>query len=417
MSYSKEIDWNDGSGDKLYFSAPASEGNQTVEVSSDANAGDERTKTVNFVAAGVAPQPLTIVQLGSGAAFDDWVKDGDTHLWINIVNDYQLDQEIRIRMIGTIDWGDGSAKDSVNVTSATTFTHRYSEKGKYRIDLHPTSGTFTLGGASSNYSVMGSRTNSSQFRTSVLYQAELGSSRIVTSSSYIFSYCYGLRRVYFPKNITTFSSCTFYNCYGLTEVIFEDASKITSATLTSNFISCYALQKLSPLDFNGGTAITTITRYCHSLTEFWIPRTVTSLAANSLGAMYGLKILHCLPTSPPSAADSTVFSNLPSGCEIRVPFGSLASYSSASQWSSKSSQMVEAGLVTKTLTRVSSSNKEPMIAKNASYTTTLEADSGYTLGTVTVKMGGVDITNTAYSNGVVNIADVTGNIEITATAS
>ena len=79
--------------------------------------------------------------------------------------------------------------------------------------------------------------------------------------------------------------------------------------------------------------------------------------------------------------------------------------------------MVEAGAITMTLTSVTSSNQIPMADLNGSYTTTLTPDSGKTLGTVTVKMGGTDITSTAYSAGVVTIASVTGNIEITASAS
>ena len=96
---------------------------------------------------------ITSIPSGGGN-FDAWRKDGDTHLWINIVHSSQCAQQIRIRMIGTIDWGDGTAAQSVSVTTYTTFTHTYSQPGKYRIDLHPTSGTFYLGGASSSYCVM-----------------------------------------------------------------------------------------------------------------------------------------------------------------------------------------------------------------------------------------------------------------------
>ena len=137
MAYTKEIAWGDGSSDKLYFSAPASEGNQTVEISSDANAGQERAKTVNFNASGVSPQALTVVQLAAGGTdFNAWLKDGDTHLWINIVMDDLKEVNLRLRMIGTIDWGDGTT-ESINVTSYTTKTHTYSDTGKYRIDLKP----------------------------------------------------------------------------------------------------------------------------------------------------------------------------------------------------------------------------------------------------------------------------------------
>lgn len=63
-----EVPWNDGSGDKLYLSYSASEGNQTVQVSSDAYAGyDERTKDITFTAiAGqtTITRTLTVVQNG-----------------------------------------------------------------------------------------------------------------------------------------------------------------------------------------------------------------------------------------------------------------------------------------------------------------------------------------------------------------
>lgn len=54
-----------------------------------------------------------------------------------------------------------------------------------------------------------------------------------------------------------------------------------------------------------------------------------------------------------------------------------------------------------------------------SYAATLTAKSGYTLGEVTVKMGEVDITATAYNadTGVISIAAVTGNVVITANAT
>ena len=72
--------------------------------------------------------------------------------------------------------------------------------------------------------------------------------------------------------------------------------------------------------------------------------------------------------------------------------------------------------VTYTLTHVTSSNTAASVDSGQSYTTTLTASTDYTLNTVTVTMGGVDITSTAYSSGTVSIPSVTGNIVITATA-
>lgn len=384
------------------------------------------------IAAAIAAKGVTIP---SGSGYDDyatligsipqggtdpdaWVKDGDTHVWIEIRNDYQLTQYLRIRMIGTIDWGDGSAKDSVNVTSYTTFNHTYARQGKYRIDLHPTSGTFYVGGAATGYNIMGTRSNSTYYRNAAMYQVEIGSSIITTISNYAFYYATGMRRLYIPKTITTIGTHICYSCYDLVEVEFEDPSTITSFTATNNFYYCHVLQNMTPWAFGGGAAaLSSCIRNSYCLNDFYIPATTTSMAANTLANMYGLRHLWCLPTAAPAAADSTVFSSFPSATVIHVPYGSLASYKAASEWSTYADRMVEAGTVKYTLTNCTRSNITPMVAAGGSYTTTITADTGKTLGTVTVKMGGTDITSTAYSAGVVTIASVTGNIEITASAS
>lgn len=337
------IPWGDGSGDNLYFTADAMEGNQEVLVSSDANAGDERTKTVTFSAQGAEPKSLGIIQLGSGGTseFDDWVKDGDTHLWINIVDNSQKAQQIRIRMIGTIDWGDGSTKDTANVTAYTTFTHTYADKGRYRIDLHPTSGTFYIGGGANGYNVMGDRSNNTLFRASVLYQAELGSDIITGLTQYAFYYCRGIRRVYFPKNITTVGREAFSECCSLAYLEAEDATKITSYNVINSFYNCYALQSTGGIVVNDGTSISSSVRNCYCLCEFTIHAGVTSIPANGMASLYGLQHLYCLPSTPPTCAAATSLGNLNPGCVIHVPNGKLSSYQSANIWSTYASQMVE----------------------------------------------------------------------------
>lgn len=63
-----EIPWNDGSGDKIYLTYSASEGNQTVQVTSDAYAGyNERTKDITFtvvVGQTTITRTLTVKQSG-----------------------------------------------------------------------------------------------------------------------------------------------------------------------------------------------------------------------------------------------------------------------------------------------------------------------------------------------------------------
>lgn len=73
--------------------------------------------------------------------------------------------------------------------------------------------------------------------------------------------------------------------------------------------------------------------------------------------------------------------------------------------------------VTNTLTHCSNSNTATTVNSGSSYSGTITADQDYTLGTVTVTMGGVDISSTAVDGGSISIAEVTGNIVITAEAT
>lgn len=72
-----------------------------------------------------------------------------------------------------------------------------------------------------------------------------------------------------------------------------------------------------------------------------------------------------------------------------------------------------------TLTNCAANNTAESVQAGAAYTTTLTADTGYTLGTPTVTMGGANITSTAWdaSAGTVSILFVTGDVAITCTAA
>lgn len=75
--------------------------------------------------------------------------------------------------------------------------------------------------------------------------------------------------------------------------------------------------------------------------------------------------------------------------------------------------------ITKNLTGCTISNAASQVDYGEAYTATLTPENGKTMTSVVIKMGGVDITATAYSagSGAINIAKVTGAITITAAAS
>ena len=75
--------------------------------------------------------------------------------------------------------------------------------------------------------------------------------------------------------------------------------------------------------------------------------------------------------------------------------------------------------VTNSLSNCASSNSAGSIGINESYTATITANSGYTLdgATVSITMGGTDITAAAYSSGAISIPAVTGAVVISVSAT
>lgn len=72
--------------------------------------------------------------------------------------------------------------------------------------------------------------------------------------------------------------------------------------------------------------------------------------------------------------------------------------------------------ITNNLTNVTTSNNVESVASGGAYTATLTPDEGMAIQSVVVTMGGVDVTSTAYSDGVVNLTNVSGDVVITAIA-
>lgn len=73
--------------------------------------------------------------------------------------------------------------------------------------------------------------------------------------------------------------------------------------------------------------------------------------------------------------------------------------------------------VTNNLTNCISGNNATEVVEGGSYFATISANDGYDLSSIVVTMGGTDITSSAVSGGTISIANVTGNIVITAVAT
>lgn len=74
--------------------------------------------------------------------------------------------------------------------------------------------------------------------------------------------------------------------------------------------------------------------------------------------------------------------------------------------------------ITNMLSHCTTSNAKQSVTKGGSYSAIITPSDGYKLdgATVSITMGGIDITSTAYNNGTISIASVTGALIITITA-
>lgn len=75
--------------------------------------------------------------------------------------------------------------------------------------------------------------------------------------------------------------------------------------------------------------------------------------------------------------------------------------------------------VTNNLTNCTSSNADTSVTKGTSYSATITAAAGYVMdgANVSITMGGTNVTNSVYSNGVISIPAVTGALVITISAA
>ena len=73
--------------------------------------------------------------------------------------------------------------------------------------------------------------------------------------------------------------------------------------------------------------------------------------------------------------------------------------------------------ITNNLTNCTTNNNSLSIEGGSSYSATISANTNYEMSSITVTMGGTDITSSVVNGYVINISNVTGNIVITASAT
>ena len=122
----------------------------------------------------------------------------------------------------TIDWGDGSATETLAGTGNKNTTHQYTAAGDYTITLDPEDGcTMGLVASSSSYCVMGSTGNNGKVYCNLLQDVKIGSN-VTSIGGSAFQYCYSLASITIPDSVTSIGNYAFSSCSSLASLTIPD---------------------------------------------------------------------------------------------------------------------------------------------------------------------------------------------------
>lgn len=291
--------------------------------------------------------------------------DGKTRLYIRIAAEGRMDVPLHFQQTVangvTIDWGDGSATETLDGTGKVNTTHRYASIGDYMISLDVAEGcTLGLGHNSSSYCVMGSTGNNGRVYCNMLQRVEIGTG-VTSIGGYAFRYCLSMASVTLPKEVTSVGNSSFNNCYSLSSATLPKGATDISSTAFGNcyslasvalpkglassgshvFNSCISLPSVTLPDSMASIAAGMLGG-CHSLSSVTIPNGVTSIGSSALGSCFGMAYYDFSHlTAVPTLANTDAFQNIPSDCKIVVPDNLYDTWIAATNWSTYASYIIK----------------------------------------------------------------------------
>ena len=360
----KEVNFRDYDGTVVYSYTPAEFSALSAMPANPDHSGDEIPLTSQGWNWSFADAQAYVAKYGRLEVGQMYITtDGKTHVLIH------LEKGRTSPMLGCcpngtvdVDWGDGTAHDTLTGTSVTTVkwtpTHNYAAPGEYDIVLTCTGTMGFYGNSSTNqysgllrYSLsMDSRNRVYQNAVQAVYCAD----SVTNIGGSAFQQCVALSSVTIPDGVTSIDSYAFYSCYGLSSITipngvtsigsaFESRYDLSSITIPNSitsigsraFYSCYGLSSITIP--NGVTSIgDNAFYYCSGLSSVSVPEGVTSIGGNAFYNCYGLGEIHFTSATPPTVSASSAFTGIPIDCKIYVPTGSLEAYTTATNYPSSS---------------------------------------------------------------------------------
>ena len=316
------------------------------------------------------------------------IGDGKTYLYIKIAAPGRMTVPLYFSQTVangvTIDWGDGSATETLSGTGNKNTTHTYADVGEYTISLNPDSGcTLGLGHDTSSYSVMGSTGTSGRVYNNMLQAVEIGKNVAIIGTC-AFNYCYSLASVVIPQGVTSIGNNAFRSCDSLASVVipnsvtsigdyaFQYCHSLASIVIPqgvtsigkSVFYECYSLASIvipqgvtsiGSMTFRScdslasvviSQGVTSIPEqafiYCYSLASVVIPNSVTSIGSQAFNSCPGMAYYDFTQCTSVPTIKTSVFNSMPSDCKIVVPDSLYDKWIAATNWSTYASQIVKA---------------------------------------------------------------------------
>jgi len=278
--------------------------------------------------------------------------DGKTHVYIELFKG-RTSPYCGFSLNGTavIEWGDGQT-DTVTGTNVNTLIntkHDYAEPGDYVIKIDVTEGTAQLNADGSSAAILNNATaniSGNAVYTRAVKKIRIG--RNFVPGNYGLNYIYGLQDITIPTSFIIKSAQSANNCPSLTAIVAPNGSNsgIDNRACASMIAVSYPEQPVgtdAPI-VTTGTALANVSisknvttmgngvSFCSGMTELYIPKNVTSIGASAFRYCMGLAELHLTPTTPPTVANSNAFESIAPDLKIFVPSGSLAAYTSATNY-------------------------------------------------------------------------------------
>lgn len=261
----------------------------------------------------------------------------------------------------TIDWGDGSATETLGGTGNVNTSHTYEEIGDYTISLLPNDNCkISLGSGTDNNTVFGSCVGNGRSTVAMLQSINIGKN-FESSGDYAFKHCRGLKTISIPKTFKFYSVGAFAECRSVKCIVFSKGigyvgyqpfnncssleiisfpKELKNNINNNSFYYDYSLKSVTLPD-----TMTTIPSgmfaCCECLSYVKIPHGVTSVGAEAFLQCYGLRVVDFTScTSVPTLSNINAFKSITSNCEIRVPTSLYGQWIAATNWSEYTANIV-----------------------------------------------------------------------------